>query len=272
MRPIRSFFPVLAGAALALLLAVPAARAVEVQRVVSPGGVEAWLVEDHSNPIVSLELAFRGGAALDPEGKAGLAHLASKLLDEGAGDLDSRAFRERLESNAIRLSFGARRDSLHGSLQTLNDTRDMAFELLRLALTEPRFDAEPVRRIKSQVQAKLARDAEDPRDIAGRTFSRLVFGEHPYGRPRDGTPQSIAAIGREDLRRFARTRFSRDRLLVGVVGDITPAELKPLLDSTFGGLPETNGALPAVPDRTPPASWGPAGPAWAPWRPAAPIT
>lgn len=246
-RALRAGLPAL----LVLLVAATGARAVEVQRVISPGGIEAWLVEDHSNPIVSLELAFRGGAALDPPGKAGLAYLASGLLDEGAGELDSRAFRQKLEDNAIRLSFDARRDAFHGSLQTLNDTRATAFRLLRLALTEPRFDPKPIRRIKSQVQAQLAREVEDPRDIAGRTFYRLVFSEHPYGRPVEGTRASVAGLTRKDLERFAATRLLRERLVIGVVGDITPEQLAPLLDATFGGLPADGEKLPPVPEAEP---------------------
>ena len=107
-----------------ILFASLPARAVEVQRVISPGGIEAWLVEDHSNPIISLDLAFRGGAALDPEGKEGLANLASGLLDEGAGDLDSQAFQARLADLSIRLSFSAGKDTFGGDLRTLTQNRE----------------------------------------------------------------------------------------------------------------------------------------------------
>ncbi len=229
-----------------LLLAAAPARAVEVQRVVSDGGVEAWLVEDHANPIVSVKIAFRGGAAYDPEGKAGLAHLASGLLDEGAGELDSQAFQQRLAETAIKLSFDAGRDYFHGSVQTLTENREEAMRLLSLALTQPRFDAEPIQRIKSQVLANLARQASRPSSIASKTLDRVLFPDHSYGRPVDGTPESIQAITAEDLRRFAETRLTRDRLLVGVAGDITPEELKPLLDKAFGDLP-ASAELPEVP-------------------------
>lgn len=228
-----------------LLLAAAPARAVEVQRVVSDGGVEAWLVEDHANPIVSMKIASRGGAAYDPEGKAGLAYLASGLLDEGAGELDSQAFQQRLAETAIKLSFDAGRDYFYGSLQTLTENREEAMRLLSLALTQPRFDPEPIQRIKSQVLANLAREQSSPSAIAGETLDRVLFPDHPYGRPVDGTPESIHAITAQDLRRFAETRLTRDRLLVGVAGDITPEELKPLLDKAFGDLP-ASAELPEV--------------------------
>ena len=130
-------------AALALILLAPPALAIEVQRVVSPGGVEAWLVSDRINPIIFVRIAFRGGASLDPVGKEGLANMVSGLLGEGAGDLDSQAFQGRLEDLALRLSFDAGRDTFSGSLRTLTKNRDAAFRLLGLSLTKPRFDDEP---------------------------------------------------------------------------------------------------------------------------------
>ncbi|MDJ0608805.1 MAG: pitrilysin family protein [Kiloniellales bacterium] len=224
-----------------LLWAFPA-RAVDVQRVVSPGGIEAWLVEDHANPIISVEFSFEGGAALDPAGREGLANLASGLLDEGAGPLDSQAFQARLEDLAIRLSFSSGRDSFGGQLRTLSENRETAFDLLRLALTEPRFDPEPVERIRGQILAGLRRDLENPSAIAGRTLRKLLFPTHNYGRPSRGTPESVASITAEDLRAFAAQRLTRGGFKVAVVGDLTTAELATLLDKTFLGLPaETSG-------------------------------
>ncbi|MEO3428329.1 pitrilysin family protein [Pelagibius sp. CAU 1746] len=229
---------VAAAVAVSIVFSAVQARAVEVQRVVSPGGIEAWLVEDHTNPIIALELAFLGGAALDPQGKVGLATMVSSLIDEGAGPLDSQAFQGELDNLSISLRFDAGLDSFSGSLATLTENRERAFELLRLALTEPRFDEEPVERIRSQLIARLSRDSEDPNTIASRTLRRLMFGEHPYARPVNGTETSIAAISAADLRGFVQRRFGRDRLFVGVVGDITPQDLGKVLDETFGALPE----------------------------------
>jgi zinc protease len=222
--------------ALWVLFAVTPARAVEVQSVTSPGGIEAWLVEDHSIPVLSVKIAFRGGAALDPEGKDGLATMTAALIDEGAGELDSQAFQGRLDDLSIDLSFDANLDSFEGTLRTLTENRDAAFDMLRLALTEPRFDKEPVARIRAQLLARLARQVNDPDDIAWRTFRRLVYPDHPYGRPTDGTPESIGRITRDDLVGFVAHHFAKDNLVVGVAGDITPEELAPLLDKTFDAL------------------------------------
>lgn len=222
-----------------LLLAALPARAVEVQRVVSPGGIEAWLVEDHTNPLMAMRFAFRGGAALDPEGKEGLANLASGLLDEGAADLDSQTFQGRLEDLSITLRFDAGRDIFAGQLRTLTENRAAALDLLKLALTEPRFDAEPVDRIRSQILANIRRESRDPDVLARRALFEALFPDHPYGRPVDGTEESVAAITVEDLKGFVARRLARDTLHVGVVGDITAEELGTLLDQVFGGLPET---------------------------------
>jgi zinc protease len=224
------------AAAVFVFHAVPA-KATQIERVVSPGGIEAWLVEDHLNPIVSMHLAFRGGSALDPKGKEGLANMVSTLLDEGAGDLDSKAFQQTLEDNSITLRFSAARDSFGARVQVLTEYRDLAFDLLRQAMTKPRFDAEPVSRLRAQLLANLRHESEDADAIAGKTLMKALYPDHPYGRPTGGTPDSVAAIQVADMRAFVRERLALDTLAIGVVGDITAKELAPLLDKTFGALP-----------------------------------
>lgn len=226
------------GAAI-LIVTAGAANAVDVERVVSPGGIEAWLVEDNLAPIVSLRFEFEGGAALDPVGMEGLANMTSALLDEGAADLDSQAFRQRLEDNSITLSYSANRDSFTGRLRTLTRNQDEAFDLLAQSLTAARFDEEPVERIRGQILSGVARRLNDPGAIAGRTFWRTLFPEHPYGREVRGTPESIQAITVEAMEAFVADRLAKDMLTIGVSGDITAEELGPLLDRTFGGLPDT---------------------------------
>lgn len=219
-------------------------RAVDIQRV-DADGIEAWLVEDHANPIIAVRIGFRGvGAATDPLNKAGLANMVSGLLDEGAGDLDSQAFQGRLDELAIRFGFDASLDDFGGSFQTQTEHRDAAFDLLRLALTRPRFDVEPLDRIRAQVEAGLRRDQEDPETVASRRLFAALFPDHPYGRSVEGTLASLPGIDRRDLQRFVSERLGRDNLVVGVVGDITPAQLAPLLATTFDGLPAK--ALPAA--------------------------
>ena len=224
--------------ALLLALLLPGmARATTIERVVSAGGIEAWLVQVPQIPMLALEASFRGaGSASDPAARSGLANLAAGLLDEGAGPLDSQAFHARLEDLAIRLSFDASRDALSASLRTLTRQRDEAFRLLGLALAEPRFEAADIARVRGQVEAEVIRRAEDPRTVAALAWFETAFPNHPYARPVQGTLASLPAIGRQDLVRFARERLARRNLIIGVVGDVGPAELGRLLDSAFGSL------------------------------------
>lgn len=228
---------VLAVSALVLVIATPA-RAVEIQRVVSPGGIEAWLVEDHTLPIIALSFSMTGGAATDPAGKAGLANMVSGLLDEGAGDLGSQAFRRRLEDLSISLSFNAAQDNFTGGLKTLTRNREEAFDLIRLAMTEPRFDDEAVERIRAQILTGIASSKNDPGVIARRTFWSANFPDHPYGRRSVGEPETVAAITKTDMMAFVRRRLARGDMVIGIAGDISAADLAPFLDKTFGGLPE----------------------------------
>jgi zinc protease len=223
--------------AAAIGFAAATAEAIEIERVLSPGGIEAWLVHEPSIPIIAVEMMWRSGARFDPADKAGLANLVSGLIDEGAGELDSQAFQTRLKDFSISLSFDAARDSFDGSLRTLSKNRQEAFHLLGQALGAPRFDPEPVERIRQQILTHISQDRTNPRSIAGRTWFRTAFPEHPYGNPTRGYAETVQAIDATDLRNFVDRHLARDNLVIAVVGDITAAELAPLLDQTFGALP-----------------------------------
>jgi zinc protease len=233
--------------ALLLLAVAPALAATKVQAVTSPGGITAWLVEDHSLPVVTLDVSFRGGAALDPADKSGLATLAADLLDEGAGELDSEAFQGRLEDLAASLDVEAGEDDIGVSLRSITANLAPSLELLHLALTAPRFDAQAVARVRAQLLGELEREQRQPQHISGRLWFHNAFGDHPYARPYQGTPESIARIGVDDMRAVVKGRFARDVILIGVVGDVTPETLKPLLDHAFGDLP-AQAAAGAVPE------------------------
>jgi zinc protease len=233
------------GAALVLLVAwAPLAHAFEITPVTSPGGIKAWLVEDHKNPIITVEMTFLGGSSGDPAGKPGVAYLASGMLDEGAGELDSTAFQKALAEDSISLSFDTNTDSFSGTVTTLTETSDQAFRLLRLALTEARFDAEPLERVRGQVMAGLRSRQQDPNRLAGRVWWKAAFPDHPYGMPRQGTLTSVPMITGDDLKNFTARTFARDRLFIGVVGDITPERLGTVLDEVFSALPAVSASPP----------------------------
>ena len=229
-----------------LVLCAPAARAA-VERVVSPGGVEAWLLTDRSLPILAISMSFIGGAAQDGTGREGTADLMADVLTEGAGDLDSEAFRARLEDLATNLSVSSGRDSLAVSFRTLTRYREDALGLLRLALTSPRFDEAAVKRAKERQLSALARASTSPGEIARDIWWQVAFAGHPYGRRADGTEASVAAVTADDLRGAWRNQVARETIKIGVVGDIDAATLAPLLDTLLAGVP-AQAKLAPVPD------------------------
>jgi zinc protease len=231
-------------AVVALVLALLWARGLEamtIERVNSPAGIEAWLVEDHTLPVVTIRFAFPGGAALDPADQAGLAVLAASLLDEGAGPYDTAAFQTRLEDLVTSLNFQVGRDQLTGSLRTLKRHLGPVEELLRLALMASRFDPTAIERVRSQTLAALAQQAKNPRALAGRLWLSDAFADHPYGQNVDGTTAGVGAITREDLQSFVAARLHRAGLVIGAVGDLNRDELAALVDRVFGGLPIGSG-------------------------------
>ena len=226
------------------------ASATKIERIVSPGGITAWLVQEPTVPLIALDFAFRGGATQDPPEKAGVATMAVALLDEGAGDIDSKSFHERVEAKAIEIGFTATRDYVSGSLRTLTENQDEAFDLLKLALTAPRFDAQDVERIREQTLSGLRRATTSPNELASQRWWATAFAGHPYARPPRGTLESVPAITVDDLKTFTRKVFARDNLKVAIVGNIDAATAGKLIDRVFGSLPD-KGALAPVANASP---------------------
>ncbi|TRW99727.1 insulinase family protein [Paracoccus sp. M683] len=223
------------------LLAVPA-HAIEIQQVTSPGGIKAWLVEDHSIPFTAVTFSFRGGASLDAAGKRGAINLMTATLEEGAGQMKATEFAQTAESLGARFSFDAGDDSLTIGFRTLTENRDASADLLKLALTQPRFDDDAIERVRAQVQSIIRSEATDPQTIAAKEMAQLAWGDHPYGSSVNGTAESVGKLTRQDLVVAKNSVLARDRVLVGAAGDITPDELGLMLDTILGGLPETGTA------------------------------
>ena len=233
-------------AAAALWTAAPSAQAMQIERVKSPGGIEAWLVRDPAVPLIAVDFAFAGGTDQDPKGKPGVGSLAASLLDEGAGPYDAKTYQERLERKAIELGFRVTRDNFRGTMRTLKENRDDAFEYLRLALNEPRFADEAVERMRAQTLSQLRRNSTNPNDIASRTWWAAAFPNHPYGQPLMGTIESVTGITADDVRTYTRRVLTRDSLKIAIVGDIDAATAGRLLDSTFGALPAKGDLTPVA--------------------------
>lgn len=240
--------------ALALILTIfaslPLRAEVKIQEVVSPGGITAWLVQEPSIPFMALELRFRGGASLDDPEKRGAINLMTGLLEEGAEDMDARAFARALEGLAASFEYDVGPDSLSVSSRFLTENRDAAVALLRASLVEPRFDQDAIDRVREQVLTGLRSDAKDPGKIARDAFNTMAYGDHPYGSNYRGTLETVAALTRDDIVAAHDAVLARDRLYVGAVGDITPEELGVLLDDLLGDLPATGAPQPEAADIT----------------------
>jgi zinc protease len=244
-RAARSAATVLTAAA----LAAPPAQATNIERLVTPGGIEAWVVRDPAVPLIAMDFSFQGAGNQDPAGKPGVANLAIDLLDEGAGELDAKAFKTRMEDKAIEMSFSAGRDFIRGSLRTLKDNKEEAFDLLGLALNKPRFDSSAVERVRAQIMSQLQRATTSPNDIARRIWWATAYPDHPYGRQVSGTIESVPQITIDEIKTYTKHVLARDTLKIALVGDIDLESAGKLIDHTFGSLP-AKAELVRIPDAT----------------------
>jgi zinc protease len=227
----------------AVLVALPA-WAIDIQQVTSPGGIRAWLVQDNSIPFVALDLQFDGGASLDIPGQWGAINLMMGLLEEGAGPYGAQEFAEETERLAARFSFDTNRDSIGIQAEMLTSNRGEAVALLREAIIAPLFDPTAIERVRGQVLANIAADAQDPSELAVSAFNAAAFGDHPYAQPIAGTTDTITALTRDDLVLAHSNVLARDRVYVGAAGDINAEELGLLLDTLLGDLPANGATLP----------------------------
>ncbi|MBE3640123.1 M16 family metallopeptidase [Mangrovicoccus algicola] len=227
-----------------LVLAGPALAEVDVKQVDSPGGIHAWLVEEHSIPFVALEIGFRGGTSLDAPDKQGATNLMTGLLEEGAGAWDAQGFAEARDDLAMSVDFDSWDDGVGISARFLTETLDPAGDLLHTVIADPAFEESAIERVRAQVLASIRSDSEDPQALAGEALAAQVYGDHPYGRPGQGDAQTVAGLTRDDIVAAWKGAMAKDRLYVSAVGDITPEQLETLLDKVLGDLPETGAPLP----------------------------
>jgi len=228
--------PLAAVVAVLATLSSPA-NAMKIQTIKSPGGIEAWLVEEHAVPMMAMRFAFDGGSSQDPAGKEGLANFVTAMLDEGAGDLASREFQERMEDLSMRMSYEEAKDAFYGNFETLTANRDESAKLLKIALNKPRFDQDAVDRIRQQLIAALVYAARDPDKVAQNEWYAMAFKGHPYARPANGTEETVNTITHDDLEGYRKRIFAKDTLKVVAVGDIDADQFGKLLDEVFGDLP-----------------------------------
>jgi zinc protease len=217
----------------------PQPTQVNVQEIKSSKGLTAWMVESHEIPVVSVAIAFKNaGNAANPKGLAGLVHLLTSTLDEGAGPWDSQGFKKFLLEKNIELSISATHDHFQLNFRTIKKNVGDAFRALNIILKEPRFDDASLARVKNQILTSLEQSLHNVNFIANQKLNSLIFGDHPYGRTAQQTLKEFPGITAAQMRQFIKDRLTRDQIVISAVGDITPNELKDYLDKTFGDFPE----------------------------------
>lgn len=212
----------------------------KVQEVKTSTGITAWLIEDHSLPLIAVKGAVKyAGSAYGEKNLDGLPSLATSMLMEGAGEYDDKAFQELLDEHGIRMGFEAEQDHMFFAMETLSEQSAKAFEVLGLAMAKPRMDKESFARVRQDRLAQLDLMMAKPEYVSSVYFQQQVYADHPYAYVQDGTPESIAKITLEDASRFIKEHMVRDRLVLAVIGDVTPEQLKALMEQAFSALPET---------------------------------
>lgn len=217
---------------------------IDVREIRSPGGLSAWLVSDSTVPIVVMRAYWRGGSAIEPANLVGVTGIMTDMMTEGSGALDANAFKERQQELNMSVGFGAGWDGVAMSLTTLSENLDPAIEMARMALHEPRFDAEPLARIKRQMLVGLRTRETNPSYIANLALDQALYPDHPYARRT--SREGVEAINRAALQARRAALFNRATLQVTIVGDIDEATAGRMLDTIFGALPQGEAPPPAA--------------------------
>lgn len=210
-------------------------------------GVQLILIPDHEVPLIAFEAVLRGGSRLDAPGHEGLAALTAELLTQGAGSRDAYEFAEAVEGTGGSLDAEAHREAtlLHG--QFLAQDRELLLELLADALQAPRFDAAEIDKVRQRrIEGIRAAKDSEPQSLLDSYGRALLFGAHPYGKPRSGSESGLAALTRADVLRLYREHFGADRLTLVFAGDFDVAWMRDAVARRFGGWGAAGTDLPAL--------------------------
>jgi zinc protease len=236
-------------AALLLAVVAPTAKAAPpiAHREVLPNGIVLLVAERPAVPIVAVRTYSRAGAVLEPPDRAGLAALTGSLLTRGTAKRTGPELDSAIEFVGASLEAGAGRDGMSVSLGVLKRDLGLGLDLMAEVLLSPTFPEAEFKRKVAQTQAAIKRSEEDPGTVAGRALARLVFPNHPYGRPPEGTVESLGRITRDDVVRFHREHVRPDTAIIAVVGAVTVDEARREILARFGGWAKPTTPPVAVP-------------------------
>ena len=229
-------------------LALPA-----VEKFTLANGLRVWLLEQHEVPLVQANLVVLSGASADVPGQFGAASLTAAMLDEGAAGKAALALADEVEFLGATLSTGASFDASTVRLSTPAAKLGEALGLMASVALTPDFPDRELERLRAERLTSLLQARDDTGALASLAFPRLLFGpEHRYGTSANGTETSIKALAVADLRTYHRSHYRPDNAVLIVVGDTTPATLRPLVEQRFGAWKADGPAAAPFPVRTSP--------------------
>ena len=235
---------------LALAFSTAAQAGVDIQRWTTGNGTEVLLVEQHDNPIVDMQVNFKGaGSVFNPEGKSEVAEFTAALLTDGTEKLDEEAFNAAADDIAAQIDSSSGQESSAAVLRSLSrpETLKKAAGLLNQSLTHPRFDPAVFDRRQKEAVTTLQQQETTPDFTAGRALTKLAYPDHPYGSGANITAESIRKVNLDDIRAFHRSRYGKDNAIVAIVGDINRKQADQLVKNVLNGLPDRSKAAHTVP-------------------------
>jgi zinc protease len=223
-------------------------RAFDVHSHTLENGLKVLLVENPSIPTVSITGSILTGARFDPESKAGLAIMASRLLDEGTQTRTSLEIADAIESVGGAIDTDGSFERITANAGVLNKDVDLGLELLSDLLIRPVFPQEYVEKERERTLAEIVSAQDRPQVVAGWAFNELVYQDHPLHRPSHGYPQTVERLTREDLLDFHHRYFVPNNALLSVVGDFRVPDLLPKIEKAFGRWQSKPVSFPAYAD------------------------
>lgn len=222
-------------------------RLPEFERFTLGNGAQVALMPRHDTPLVAMHVLVRGGSLADAPGREGTASLLADLMQKGAGPRDAAQFAEAIEGAGGSLSVGVDAESLAVGADFLARDVGLMIELAGDALLRPRLAAAEFAKVRAiAIQSIAAAKDTDPNGLLGIYGDAWLFRGHPYGRAVDGSEETLATVTLADLERHYRAQVRGDRLIIAVVGDFDPADVRRRLERTFGTLPPAEMPAPAA--------------------------
>ncbi len=211
--------------------------AIQFESLETKKGIKFWLIEDKALPLVSISFSFKGGSILDPVGKSGVTSLMTSLLDEGTENFTASEYRLFKRENGIKISFSTSKERIEGTFQVVKPRLQEGFYLLHESINKAKFPINEIKKIKSQVEASIKIDNSNISTIASNKFNKFFFKDKLIGRNTKGSIETLGNISRDDIQSIYRSSFIKNRLVIGISGDIEPNLAKKYVDYVFGDLP-----------------------------------